>query len=386
MQDRDQMLKPANRLSVLLLRLVPTTVLLLNSVMVTAAEPADRSTADSPEPHIASDYADVGEGAPLLSLPSPFGDLRYTPGHGLRLGETGITIGGYTNLDLSRDEGGPARLDWDELSVIVIADPVPRVHLFSEYEFEHLVQVDDHGRGGTANADSHVERLYGDFSVSDWLNFRAGKFLTPVGRWNVIHASPLVWTTSRPLVTFVPFDTHTTGAMLFGSLFPTAGTIRYSLLGQFADQFDATPQPQTADRSGGARLEYATRADAAIGASYLAFRSGWHWRHLAGLDLLWRRGPLDLMGEFTAADVPHASGPQWGVYLQSALEVCSRFYLVGRYEHFAPPDRSPDLNLVVLGVAFRPTHYFVLKAEYLIADHPSENSPPGLKSSLAVLF
>lgn len=320
------------------------------------------------------------------SVTSPLGSLEYTAGRGLRVGHTGLTLGGYGNVNLTRDEGGPARLAFDDLSLFVIADPNPRVHLFSETEFEDLLRVDDHGRGGTVDNRFLVERLYGDVSLTDELHVRVGKFLTPVGRWNVIHAQPLVWTTSRPLVTELPFDNHVTGAMLFGSFFPTAGELNYSLYGQFVNQFERVPQPQAADRSGGARVEYVTPSGLSVGSSYQAFARDNLWQHLIGLDTLWQRAPLEVMGEFVYEEAQRDLAAQWGLYLQSVLEVVPRFYLVGRYEHFDERAPQPEVNLVVLGVAYKPTPPIILKAEYLFADHVAQESPPGLKCSFAILF
>jgi len=325
---------------------------------------------------------------PIGSLPSPVGAIAYTPGRGLRVGDTGLVLGGYTNLNLTRDEGGPVRFSVDDLSLFVSWHPVARLHLFSELELEDLVDIDSHG--GHSPSTFTAERLYGDLAVSDQLGVRVGKFLTPVGRWNVIHAQPLVWTTSRPLVTEVPFDPHTTGAMLFGLLFPAAGGVSWSLYGQFTDQFDPVPVPQPARRSGGARLDYAAPGGWSVGASYLAsnLASGntGSWQHLVGVDTLWQRGPFELMGEFAFVEPTHGPGQEWGLYLQGVREVLPRVSVVGRYEHFDQPTPAPAANLFVLGVAWKPWPYVVLKGEYLFADHFVDEEPPGVKLSLAILF
>lgn len=325
-----------------------------------------------------------GGDVPRLSLPSPLGAVGYTPGRGVRVGETGVTLGGYTGLHLVRDEGGPATFSLEELSFFVIWDPTPRLHFFSELEFEDLIHVDDRGR--RRDPRFVTERLHGDVAVADWLTLRGGKFLTPVGRWNVIHAQPLVWTTSRPLVTELPFDPHTTGAMLFGTVFPRSGGLEYSLFGQFVDQLDPIPTPQPADRSGGGRLEYPTLGAWSVGASYLAFSEAGRWHHLSGADTLWQRGRLELMGEFAWEEVSEGPGRQWGVYLQAVQELVPKVHLVARYEHFDQLRPRPEVNLVVLGLAYKPWPYVVLKGEYLIADHRAERSPPGVKTSLAILF
>jgi hypothetical protein len=321
------------------------------------------------------------------SVPSPVGDVRYTPGRGLQVGHTGFSLGGYANANLTRPEGGPVEIGSDDVSLFVIWDPIARLHLFSELEVEDLVHVNEHGHGGTLDSRFVAERIYGDFTVSDRVNLRVGKFLTPVGRWNVIHAQPLVWTTSRPLATELPFDAHTIGAMLFGSLLPDDTSVTYSVYGQFVNALDRLASDRhQADRSAGLRLEYCPAADWAVGGSYLASRTGGEWDHLLGVDTLWQRGVFEVMGEAVVEDGTGALRRQWGLYLQSVLHVLPRVSLVGRYEHFDQRAPGPEVNLFVSGLAIKPVPYVVLKAEYLFADHPAEASPPGFMASAAILF
>ena len=320
---------------------------------------------------------------PILSAPTPAGDVRYTPGRGLHVGDTGLTLGGYVAADLTRDEGGPTTFRVEDQGLFFIWDPTSRLHFFSELD------VVDQDEPGGPRRTFVTPRLYGDVAALDWLNLRVGKFLTPIGRWNLIYARPLVWTTSRPLVTELPFDPFTTGGMLFGSLFPRGGMVTYSLYGQFTDQFDAEPGAQPVDRSVGGRLEYASLGGWSVGGSYLAFTEAGRWRHLTGLDTLWQRGRFELMGEFAFQEPVHDpvgdSGRQWGLYLQAVQEVLPKIYLVERYEHF---DQAPEpaVNIGVLGLAYKPWPFVVLKGEYLFADRRAEESPPGVKSSFTLLF
>ena len=41
---------------------------------------------------------------PIFSHSSPVGDISYTPGRGLQLGDTGLNLGGYTDLVVTRNE------------------------------------------------------------------------------------------------------------------------------------------------------------------------------------------------------------------------------------------------------------------------------------------
>ena len=345
----------------------------------------------------AGPYPPGADRPPALALPTPIGDVGYTPGRGLRVGDTRLTLAGYGAVDLVHEEGGPTTLRVESLDLFVIWDPLARVHLFSE--IDTIDQEDPHEE----RRNFLTDRLFGDFAGYDWINLRVGKFLTPVGRWNQIHARPLVWTTSRPLATELPFDPYVTGAMLFGSRFPRTGTLTYSLYGQFTNNFDVEPPPQAQDRAVGGRLEYASLGGWSVAGSYLAFtalpgereapeRGGaaageeGGWRHLTGLDTLWQRGPFELMGEFAFQEPARGPGRQWGLYLQAVEEVVRRVYLIQRYEYYDQPAPEPVVNIGVLGLAYKPWPFVVLKGEYLFADRRAEESPPGVKTSFTVLF
>ena len=99
-------------------------------VLLTLASPAAAANEYEYPPASGADGAD----APVLSLPTHIGEVRYTPGRGLRVGDTGLTLGGYGALDLTRDDGGPATFTFEDLSLFFIWDPTKRLHLFSELD------------------------------------------------------------------------------------------------------------------------------------------------------------------------------------------------------------------------------------------------------------
>lgn len=321
--------------------------------------------------------------SPAAETAGTFG-LEYTPGRGLRVGNTGIVLGGYSSVEVNRDEGEPVEFLFEDLSFFVIFQPLGRFSFFSELEFEDLFSIDSDGDAGSPDGRFEIERLYGDFRFDDRLELRAGKFLTPVGRWNVIHAQPLVWTTSRPLVTEAPFDENTTGLMLRGSV--ARGKVTYRLWGQFTNQLEPSPQIVQSDRSGGARMQLDLLPTLSIGGSYLSFRSQGEWFHLVGADALWRSGRIEWMSEASFDTGAGSSGSQWGLYSQIAVRAIGRVYAVGRYELFSPRGSRRRLNQVILAAAYRPRPFAIFKIEYQLADRSSDLSEPGFRSSFALLF
>ena len=327
------------------------------------------------------------EETPMLVEPSPIGDIEYRPGRGLKLGDTRFTLGGFGTVTASRLEGERGRFRLDDVDLFVFFDPTPYLHVFADFSFDKVLDLDASGDENTSSADAAVERLYADLNVGDRANFRLGKFFTPIGRWNQVSAEPLVWTTSRPAITNGPFDQRITGAEFWGSLFPSGGSLTYTLYGQFLPALPSVARtPDTGDDSAGARLEFSALGDWSAGASYFTFSQNAHWRHLGGLDGVWRRDHIELSGEFLAGQSETASQRIYGLYVQAAVEIASHIYAVARYEYFDQGSPDPTLDLYDAGLAWRPIPFLILKADYLFANHSSNAERPGIRSSLSLLF
>ena len=143
---------------------------------------------------------------------------KYQLGQGLRVDDTGLTVGGYGSLRYEDLRDQPNEFAASALSLFLSWDSGARVRIFSELELEDFAVAREGKSFGSRSDPFEVERLYTDVYVIDAFSIRLGKFLTPIGRWNLIHAAPLVWTTSRPLVTFQSFSQNTTGGMVYGSI------------------------------------------------------------------------------------------------------------------------------------------------------------------------
>lgn len=337
------------------------------------------------------------EQAPLLITPTAIGAIEYRPGRGLKIGDSGLTLGGFSTIAMSRFEGDHARLRLDDLDLFVFFDPTAYLHLFADIGFDRLIELDEDGHEDSSGAEVSVERLYGDLSVSDRLNVRFGKFLTPVGRWNQVPAEPLVWTTSRPLVTARPFDEHVSGAALWGSVFPSRGSLTYTVYGQFLDDFaerthgpsetfDLTERQSPAQDGAGARLDFSTFRSWSVGTSVFSFARHGEWNHLAGVDGLWQGERVEVSGELLAGRGDPDGHRIVGLYVQPVVELASEVHAIARYEYYDPGAHEPPLHLFDVGVAWRPLPLLILKADYLFANRRSNVDPAGLRASVSLLF
>jgi hypothetical protein len=234
-----------------------------------------------------------------------------------------------------------------------------------------------------------LERLYADVYLTEAVTLRLGKFLTPVGRWNLIHADPLVWTTSRPLITSQPFAPDTTGGMLYGSIHPLGKDLDYSVYLEVTDDLD--PDQREGPFSEAVGLHLATPlGPTELGFSYANFQREQESKereNLLGLDFLWVRQQLELTGEFLYR--VGTRGPdkdEWGLFVQGTIPLSARLFAIGRYEFFAPKGPFPGVHLWLAGLAFRPLSPLILRTEYSFTRDNVTRVPEGFAASIALLF
>lgn len=330
---------------------------------------------------------------PVFSASSPVGELVYQSGRGFRFGDTGLTIGGFTTIEIDDEEHGNATVELDSVNFLILYEPIAPLRFFAEIEVGGLAVWEPERDDFDSDADFVVERLYGDWSHSDALNLRIGKFQTPVGRWNLVPAEPFVWTAVEPVQLDLGFDEHQTGVAAFGTFYPGDNPLRYWIYGQVVDAFDVDSEDEPADRSGGGRLEYGSAlGDWSVGGSLLAFERKGEWQYLAGLDAQLELGPLLLQSEaiFSEGGIPDRD--LWSVYVQGVYDLgvhhrlLHRLHVVVRFEHFDPDGRPEDANVWDVGLYWMPRPWLNFKAGYRFSDRVTDDVIEGVTASISVLF
>ncbi len=318
------------------------------------------------------------------AAPSPVGLAK-----GWRVAGTGLHLGGYGTQDLTKETGMPWRLTTEDLSLFSSWNATSRVRVFSELSLEDMLIAQPGTGVRTNSATLAFERLYVDYRTSERLTARVGRFLTPVGHWNLIHADPLVWTTSRPIVTDYPFPTYATGAMIYGTLGPFPRQIGYSLYGGNGDDTPGSPGKNPYNTLYGGRLSYAF-GNNKVGFSYAHFAQEVplvEQNDLVGVDWRWSRGGYALSSEaiYRFSSLGPAEDER-GAFLQGVAPLSARLFAVARYEYFWQGSAFPAVHLWLAGLALRVTRTSVLKAEYAWARHNTVGAETGFLSSFGILF
>lgn len=295
-------------------------------------------------------------------------------GRGYSIGDTGLTLGGYITAEAEDIEGGDYYSEL-EGNLFVLYEPARYFRLFVDLEFEPDQVA--------------LERGYLDFTRSDALKLRLGKFLTPIGRWNQAHIEPLTWTTSEPLMIEAVFDDTVSGASLHGSVFPSGGALSYALYASLVDPIEVDAEEGFAEDSAGARLEWASLGGWTAGASYYASKpvADTRWHHLGGADLLWQaHRRVEISAEALAGEGSRARGAVYAGYAQAAVETWRSLYAVGRFEALALPGPLPTAQFVTTGLVWAPLPSVRFKADYTFANQAGRFGEPGARFSLSYLF
>lgn len=299
---------------------------------------------------------------------------------------SGFSLGGYSSAGITAHSDGQTEMALNEISLITSWNNNGRVSFFSELELEEPLSWNDEKQFTHDGSYIDLERFYFDFNLSDQANIRAGRFLTPAGRWNLLHAPPLVWTSSRPLATSRLFPIGTNGVMLFGAIPLTQIGLEYSVFTEaLKDQHQDGDEVLFKDIYG-ARIDLTGKIKTGLVLMHFKERTaGSPEFNMLGLDFLTQIEGWELSGEGFQRFYTNGKNGGSGAYLQAVAPLGNRWHAVGRLETYQHPHEGAD-DKWLLGLAWRRTDKQILKLEIVGGDTEHDESPKGFLASFAVLF
>ncbi|MGE5709075.1 MAG: hypothetical protein ACM34B_02675 [Nitrospira sp.] len=194
-----------------------------------AVERREGTTAPSPEPGIGA-LPEVGrerrtESQPALSFGSSgSGRLVYAKPF---VAAPKAIVGGYMDIQYRSQRqssiengfnGGISNsFDQQRFVPFIYADITEHVKMASELEIEHGIRETSDNELEFGLEFAHI-----DYLVNEPFNLRAGILLLPIGKFNLLHDSPLNDLTDRPLVSqfIIPSTVSETGAGFYGTVYP----------------------------------------------------------------------------------------------------------------------------------------------------------------------
>ena len=241
-------------------------------------------------------------------------------------------VGGYMDIQyrsqrkasIENGYGGNTNgFDQQRFVPFIYADITEHVKFASEIEIEHGIREDS-----TQGTEIGLEFAFIDYLVNEPFNIRAGILLLPVGKFNLLHDSPLNDLTDRPLVSrlVIPSTMSETGAGFYGTFYPgRTSKMDYELYfttGPCSYANDGTPRINEQDGTRGSRqrkcpsddgldpnngksvvgrLAYSPMLGVEVaGSGYYgngAPNGNYNPLSIFALDWTLQRGPLELIGE-----------------------------------------------------------------------------------------
>lgn len=128
---------------------------------------------------------------------------------------TNFTIGGYSEINYNQTFGNEmyneGELDVQRLVLLFGYQFNERTRFITEIEFEHVKEV-------------YVEQAFLQYKLNDFINFRGGLLLIPMGLTNEFHEPPVYFGVERPLIdkTISPTTWREIGLGFTGNILPAS--------------------------------------------------------------------------------------------------------------------------------------------------------------------
>lgn len=302
----------------------------------------------------------------------------------------GFKLGGYSSTSISAPLKGSTEAKLDDVSLMLSWENDGRFKFFSELELERPLVWNEDKRFDSKNMYFDLERLYLDYNLSEKINLRAGRFLTPAGRWNLLHAAPLVWTTTRPLVTSQLFPIAVNGLMLYGASPYQDQSFEYTFFVEALKDQIRDNNETLFKNVAGAHFTLNNRFNLGLTlATFTEYSLKSLDYRMVGLDFLTHVKGWEISGEGFQRFTKSGNDGGSGAYLQSAAPLGNNWHWLTRIESYHRPNQisSDDSGeRWVMGLTKRLTPTQLLKIEYVGGSDDLPDAPRGFVGSFAVLF
>lgn len=322
---------------------------------------------------------------------------QYRLGQGLRIGGSNFYLGGYLSINYYDEVDEKEYFELDDLSFFLFGDIGEKIRFFSEVEDDEFYKIDTSGNSESEKS-WQIERLYADYLHSDALQVRGGKFLTPVGTWNEVHADPLTWTVSRPPVTEAAFPEFITGFEFYGNFILADEDLSYLLMGQSGESIDEWTGYRKTHSLAGIKFKWFGSPRFHIGIPFLYYEEYEidDRVYLTGLDLTYKKPGYEVRFESTYSKVDLKGGgirEEYGYYIMGVYGLTEKLFAVLRHDYLKMRESSDYHMTVDLGFTYKYKPQVVFKVEgqarygdLVVADELQLNDSERLLASFALLL
>ncbi|MGB4499018.1 MAG: hypothetical protein WBI40_09980 [Methylococcaceae bacterium] len=305
-----------------------------------------------------------------------------------------ITVSGYAKITAEAVNEAPTSFALDDLSIFVSGKFNRWFNPFLEAEAYNMNIWKESDGFQFNNVHFAIERLYNDMQLTDDDTLRVGKMLASINHWNIVHAAPLVWTSTRPVTSNYARANYVTGLQLrhdFDALSGHALEVYVQPVEDFNHKVLSSHERQY-ETIAGARWIAHEDLDYYVGVAFQHAQVAHsdEMRNSISIDGNWQHEFFELESELLFTNINtkevRQHGNDWGGYVQMAVPIIDKFSLITRYEHFEFAEKTEAMNAELGGIVYRPVPSVSFKLEWQQTQGSTSHNQTGLYSSVAVLF
>lgn len=278
----------------------------------------------------------------------------------------------------------------DDIALLAYGGLTDKLSYLVEIEAKNFAVKDLYNNSSQYNTTFHIERAYLDYKYSEHLNLKMGKFITPIGEWNLNQINVLRDTTSNPIYSEEIFPKFTTGIMFYGHLW-FDDTINYSLFVQQSKDFDKNSNNIETDDYYGVELKkHFDDIVIGINIGQFEYEKIDEMTLYYGASLKYEKSAIQILAEYSIAKYKYNFGTDKGkeydkyaYYIQGRYRVNRSHYIIARYEGVDDKHFNRHEDIAIMGYNYRPIYPVSIKGEY---QFNSDKIKSRFLVSLSILF
>jgi len=315
-----------------------------------------------------------------------YSDEEYRLGEGVQVGSLPFYIGGYFSLDYYKKEA-ETKYSVDDIAILGYGN-YNNFSYMIELEYKEFYSYTDRDPQTYIKRDSHLytERVYVDYNYNENYIFRAGKYNSNIGFWNLLPINVLRETTSSPQSTYIIFPKFTTGLDSSYSSYENGG-VKINITLQHNDSIDNDDYNNyEVDKHYSAGISYEmNNLTLKINGGYFHTDYEVNKENLYYL-LLAAKYEVDnyqILTEFGSQKTKEEYTTKYAGYIQCAYRFTQQHIGVVRAESYDNKKDNLSEEMLAIGYTYRPLYPIALKSEYQFHSKEDDNK---LLFSLSVLF
>ncbi|RUM49745.1 MAG: hypothetical protein DSY47_03020 [Hydrogenothermus sp.] len=298
-------------------------------------------------------------------------DFEYKFGRGFKIND--VVIGGYSAFIYEHSlDNNYKKFNFEEFAILGFWNLNEKLKFFSELEFKDIfvrASNKEENRDFTLRK-IEINRLYLNYIHNDYLKFRIGRFITPLGYWNPIYVIVLRWTTSNPVTSIEFYPRFITGIRTFGFLPIQDDSWSYDIVIQAGKQINGDNNSVITKDFYAFQLKKFFWENSAFGITggFLKKKENNEKVRFVGFNMNVKKKKYELTLEYfysrdKLGNLPEYS--KYSYYLQGVWRFMPKNYLIGRIELFKDFSDGKNQKNYVIGYNFRPIYPVSIKVEYI---------------------